>query len=74
MTTSTFSRKTIYNNPQTQGTGAMTLYNFLKLNMGFEIFLRGGGRVGKMGELVGLKKAPPMIVLVSDVCVLTGSR
>jgi hypothetical protein len=26
-----------------------------------------------MGELVGLKKAPPMIVLVSDVCVLTGS-
>ena len=42
--------------------------------MGIEIFLKGGGRVGKMGELVGLKKATPMIVLVSDVCVLTGSR
>jgi hypothetical protein len=26
-----------------------------------------------MRELVGLKKAIPMIVLVSDVCVLTGS-
>ena len=26
-----------------------------------------------MGELVDLKKATPMIVLVSDVCVLTGS-
>jgi hypothetical protein len=26
-----------------------------------------------MGELVGLKKATPMIALVSDVCVLTGS-
>jgi hypothetical protein len=40
--------------------------------MGIEIFLKGGG-VGKMGELIGLKKATPMIVLVSDVCVLTGS-
>jgi hypothetical protein len=27
-----------------------------------------------MGELVGLKKAIPMIVLVFDVCVLSGSR
>ena len=26
-----------------------------------------------MGELVDLNKATPMIVLVSDVCVLTGS-
>jgi hypothetical protein len=26
-----------------------------------------------MGELFGLKKATPMIVLVSDVCILTGS-
>jgi hypothetical protein len=41
--------------------------------MGAEIFLKGGERGGKMGELVGLKKATPMIVLVSDVCVLTGS-
>ena len=32
-----------------------------------------GGPVEKMGELVGLKKATPMIALVSDVCVLTGS-
>ena len=42
--------------------------------MGIEIFLNGGGgRVGEKGELVGLKKATAMIVLVSDVCVLTGS-
>jgi hypothetical protein len=27
-----------------------------------------------MGELVGLKKATPMTVLVSDFCVLSGSR
>jgi hypothetical protein len=39
--------------------------------MGIEIFLKRGGKVGKMGEFVGLKKATPMIV--SDVCVLTGS-
>lgn len=32
-----------------------------------------GGRVGKMEELAGLKKATPTIVLVSDVCVLTRS-
>jgi hypothetical protein len=32
--------------------------------MGAEIFLKGGERGGKMGELVGLKKATPMIVLV----------
>jgi hypothetical protein len=42
--------------------------------MGIEIFLKGGGRVGKWGTLAGLKKATPKIVLVSDVCVLTGSR
>jgi hypothetical protein len=42
--------------------------------MGVEIFLKGGGRVGKMGELVGFKKSTPTIVLISDVCVLTGSR
>jgi hypothetical protein len=42
--------------------------------MGIEIFLKGVGRVGKMGELVGLKMATPMIALVSDVCVLTVSR
>jgi hypothetical protein len=30
--------------------------------------LKWGGRVGKIGELVGLKKATPTIVLVSDVC------
>ena len=41
--------------------------------MGVEISLGVGERVGKVGELVGLKKATPMIVLVSDVCVLTGS-
>ena len=58
--------------PKAQGTGAMTRYNFFKLNMGIEIFLRGY-RVGKMGELVGLKKATPMIVVASDICVLTGS-
>jgi hypothetical protein len=38
--------------------------------MGVETFLRQG--VGKI-ELVGLKKATPMIDLVSDVCVFTGS-
>ena len=42
--------------------------------MGIEIFLKRGGKVGKMGEFVGLKKATPMIVLVSDVSVLTGSK
>jgi hypothetical protein len=52
----------------------MTLHNFFKLNMGVEIFLKEGGRVGKMGELVDLMKATSMIVFVSDVCVLTGSR
>jgi hypothetical protein len=49
----------------------MTLHNFLKLNMGVEIFLKGGN-VGKMGELVVLKKTTPTIALVSDVCFLTG--
>jgi hypothetical protein len=44
----------------------MTLHNFFKLNVGIEIFLNGEGN----GDL---KKATPMIVLVSDVCVLTGS-
>jgi hypothetical protein len=39
--------------------------------MGIEIFLKRVGKVGKMGEFIGLKKATPMIV--SDVCVLTGS-
>jgi hypothetical protein len=34
--------------------------------MGVEIFLKGGGR--ENGELVGLKKFTPMIVLVFDVC------
>ena len=34
--------------------------------MGVEVFLKWG-RVGKVGELVGLKKATPMIDLVSDV-------
>jgi hypothetical protein len=48
----------------------MTLQNFFKMNMGSEISLKG---VGEMGELFGLKKATPMIVLVSDVCILTGS-
>ena len=38
-----------------------------------EIFLKYGKRIGKIGELVGLKKATPTSVLVSDVCVLTGS-
>jgi hypothetical protein len=59
--------------PQSQKTGLTTLLNFFKLNMGFEIFWRGRGRVGKIWDLVGLQKATPMIVLVSDVCVLTGS-
>jgi hypothetical protein len=40
--------------------------------MGVEIFLKKGGKVGKMGEFVSLKKATPMFVF--DVCVLTGSR
>ena len=42
--------------------------------MDVEIVLKGRGRVEEMEELVGLKKATPKIVLVSDVCVLTGSR
>jgi hypothetical protein len=50
----------------------MILHNYFQLNMGVEVFLKWG-RVGKVGELVGLKKATPMIVLVSNVCVLTGS-
>ena len=36
-------------------------------------YFKGRGKGKEMGELVGLKKATPMIVLVSDVCVLTGS-
>jgi hypothetical protein len=40
--------------------------------MGVEIFVMGG-KVGKNGGVVGLKKATPMIVLVSDVYVLTES-
>ena len=40
--------------------------------MDIEISLSGGG-VGKMGELVGLKKATLIIVLVFDVYVLIGS-
>jgi hypothetical protein len=40
--------------------------------MSIEIFLKRGGRAGKMGKFVGLKKVTPMIV--SDVRVLTGSR
>jgi hypothetical protein len=58
--------------PKAQGTGLTTLHNFFKLNKALKYPWRGG-RVGKMGELVGLKKATPMIVLVSDVCVLTES-
>jgi hypothetical protein len=49
-----------------------TLHNFFKLNVGIEKCLKGDRRVGKMGELVGLKKATQVIV-VFDVCVLTGS-
>jgi hypothetical protein len=41
--------------------------------MGVEIHLKGRRRIGKWGELFGLKKAPPMIVFISDVCVLIGS-
>jgi hypothetical protein len=41
------------------------------VNMGVEIFWRGW--VGKISQLVGLKKAIPTIALFSDVCVLTGS-
>jgi hypothetical protein len=37
-------------------------------------YFKGRGKGKKMGELVGFKKATPMIVLVSDVCILTGSR
>jgi hypothetical protein len=40
--------------------------------MDIEISLSGGG-VGKMWELVGLKKATLIIVLVFDVYVLIGS-
>jgi hypothetical protein len=35
----------------------MTLHNFFKLNMGVEISLKSRGRIGKIEELVGLKKA-----------------
>jgi hypothetical protein len=49
-----------------------TLHNFFKLNVGIEKCLKGERRVEKMGELVGLKKATQMIV-VSDVCILSGS-
>jgi hypothetical protein len=75
MTISKFPRKTTKittSSPKAQGNGTTTLHNFLKRNMGVEIFLKEG-KVEKMRELVGLKKAIPMIVLVSDVCVLTGS-
>ena len=41
--------------------------------MGVEIFLKGVGRVGKIGDMIFLKKATPTILLVSDVYVLTGS-
>jgi hypothetical protein len=41
--------------------------------MGVEISLKGGGRVGKMRELVDLKKVTPMIAIVSGLCVLIGS-
>jgi hypothetical protein len=29
--------------PKSQGTGTITIHNFFKLNMGIEIFLKGGG-------------------------------
>jgi hypothetical protein len=50
-----------------------TLHNFFKLNKGTEVFLKEGERVGKMGELIGLKKATRTNALVSDVCFLIGS-
>jgi hypothetical protein len=39
----------------------------------FKSSFEGGVKGREMGELLGLKKATPMIVLVSDVCVLSGS-
>jgi hypothetical protein len=54
--------------------GFPTRFFHFKLNMGVEIFLKGGGKGREMGELVSFKKATSMIVLVSDVCILTGSR
>ena len=58
--------------PKAQGTGT-TLHNFFKVNMGVDIFWKKWRRVEKIGELVGLKKAIPRILLVSDAIVLTGS-
>jgi hypothetical protein len=37
--------------PKGQGTGATTLHNVFKLNMGIEIFLRGGGRKGRENRI-----------------------
>jgi hypothetical protein len=52
----------------------MTLHNFFKVNMVIELFFEGRGKDREMGEFVGGKVATPMIILISQVCVLTESR
>jgi hypothetical protein len=76
MTISKFPRETARittSRPQVQETRMTTLHNFFMLNMGVEMSLKWRRKGRENGELDGLKKTTPTIVIVSDVCVLTGS-
>jgi hypothetical protein len=42
--------------PKYYGIWAMDVYNFFKLNMGVEIFLKGVGKVGKWGNSLALRR------------------